>query len=547
MMQRWILVATASMVSMAGMLGCETPTSVEVAEVECAGRAPLRRLNRLEYDNTVRDLLGVEGSAAAFPADPVIDGFDDQVEGQSMSPLLAEHVMVGAEQLASEALANLDALLPCDPGASVETETLCAAAFIDEFGLRAYRRPLDDGQRTSLMTTYARGRELEGEFAAGLRWVIERMLQSPQFLYRIELEGAQVEDLHGQAIVALDDWELASRLSYLLWRSMPDERLFELAAAGTLGDRDTLAAEAARMLEDPRADATLLDFHRQWLDLRRLDQALKSSALYPEFTPALVSSMRTSTDRFVEHALNEGEGTLGELLGADYAFVDSRLATLYGVPHSGAPGFERVDLDPQQRRGLLTHASVLAGLAGAEESSPVSRGRFVRERLLCGELSPPPPGLDTELPPLEPGATTRERFEQHTSDPTCAGCHVLMDPIGFGFEHYDAIGRFRSDQDGQAIDASGTVVGLGAAGDVAFDGAIELATVLAEAPAVEACYARQWFRYGLGRREDPEVDACTLTTLEDSLRDSGGDVRALLLALVVSDAFLVRTTEGLAP
>ncbi len=539
-MRRW------SLAVMLVLAACEGTDPPRVVEVECAGRAPLRRLDRLEYDNTVRDLLGLEDSyTSGFPADPILDGFNNQADGQVSSRLRTEHYMIAAEQLAGAALEQLGDLLPCEPGSTTESEAECAAQFIASFGQRAYRRPLSAEQHESLLATYTRGREQDGSFEAGIRWVIERVLQSPQFLYHLELEGERAVDLDGDAVVALDDWELASRLSYFLWRSMPDERLFDLAAAGELHSAEAIEVEARRMLEDPRARATVLDFHRQWLDLHRLDETLKSSLLYPEFGPSLRASMATSIDRYVEHVVFEGQGTLTELLLADYAFVDAKLAKVYEVPHSGGLGFERAELPGDQRRGLLTQAGLLAGLAKADESSPVRRGRFVRERLLCDPLSPPPAGLVTSLPPLDPDTSTRERFEQHTSDPSCAGCHQNMDPIGFGFEHYDAIGRFRTEQAGEAIDASGQVVNLEGSGDVDFDGALELANLLAGHAQVEACYARQWFRYGLGRHEDPLADACSLDGIEAALRDSDGDIHELLLAVVRSDAFMVRSMEGL--
>ncbi|MGB1017146.1 MAG: DUF1588 domain-containing protein, partial [Nannocystaceae bacterium] len=256
--------------------------------------------------------------------------------------------------------------------------------------------------------------------------------------------------------------------------------------------------------------------------------------------------MLAETELFAERVTFDEGGGLRALLTASYLWTDPELATLYGVVAQETATDEptRVELDPTQRAGILTQLSVLAGHATASESSPIRRGKLVREQLLCEPLNPPPPTADISLPAPDPDATTRERFAQHTADPTCAGCHTQIDPIGFGLENYDALGRYRSEENGFAIDASGEVVGSDIEGG--FVGAIELAHQLAESEQVRRCVARQWYRYALGRAEDLEVDFDreTLEALDATWVAAELDLQALLVALVTSDAFRVRARNS---
>jgi hypothetical protein len=236
----------------------------------------------------------------------------------------------------------------------------------------------------------------------------------------------------------------------------------------------------------------------------------------------------------------DGAGDLDTMLTADYSFVDAGLAELYGVTGVDGDELVRVDLDPTQRAGLLTQASLLALTGKPDQSSPVQRGKFVRERLLCESLPEPPPGVDTTPPTVDPDATTRERFDQHSSDPTCAACHVLIDPIGFGFEHYDGIGRFRAMDGGSPVDASGEIVGMD---DGTFEGAIELSELLAGSEQVRTCFVKTWFTYAHGRAP-VEDDECTTDELAIVFDDEEHDVRSLLVALTRTEAFLYRPAIG---
>ncbi|MCA9545026.1 MAG: DUF1588 domain-containing protein, partial [Myxococcales bacterium] len=365
-----------------------------------------------------------------------------------------------------------------------------------------------------------------------MRVALAAMLQSPQFLYR--LTAPTPDEVEGAA-VPLAGWVRASRLSYFLWGSTPDEALLAAAEAGALGTVEGVAAQVRRILPDPRTRATVQHFHRQWLGLDALARMEKDHP-YPGGVEALRAVLARSVEALVDEAFVQG---VDALLSGPSLHVDGDLAALLGLP-APAGDFGPVAAPADQRAGLLTHPAVLAKLAHPDQTSPIHRGIFVRERLLCQTLPPPPADLIIEPPDPDPRATTQQRFAQHTADPACAGCHTLMDPVGFGFENYDELGRFRQTENGLPVDASGELVAPPTP-DLAgpFDGAVALAERLAQSPAVKQCVATWWFRYALARGELP-VDACARARIEDAFIDSGGDFTALLVALATSGAFTHR-------
>jgi len=497
--------------------------------------SPLRRLTRSQYDNTVRDLLGITGNPSAQLApDEKVGAFYSNASAP-VTELLAEQYMRTAEDLAEQAVSNMATLVPCDP---LLDEATCGAQFVDTFGLRAFRRPLTVDERAAIIGLFELGRADEG-FAGGFTLAVEAFLESPQFLYHLEFGTPN----DGADVVALEPYEVASRLSYFLWDSMPDDALLQAAGSGELATAEQLRAQAERMIDDPRAAEAIASFHLQWLKLDRLPQLEKNAEVYPGFTPELREAMAAETTRFADHVIRADDGRLETLLTAPYSFLDGPLFGLYGVdvPVDHDPS-EPVDLDPTQRAGLLTQASVLATHAHADQSSPVHRGVLVREHLLCEPLAPPPPDIDLVPPALDPTESTRERFEQHRSDPACAGCHNLIDPLGFGFEHYDGMGAYRLVEAGKPIDASGEVVG-GDAPDTTFDGAIELGQMLADSEQVRTCVAQQWFVYGFGRTRG-EGDDCSFDAMYTAFAASDYDIRELLVAMVTTDSFRHRRIEG---
>ena len=496
------------------------------------GTTPLRRLTRLQYDNTVHQLLGIDASYAdAFSPDEKIGAFHSNAVAP-VTELDVENYMSAAEAIAAQAVAdNLEGLVSCDPasvsGADAEA---CASAFIDSFAPRAYRRPITDLESEELLGVYGVG--METDFASGIRLIIQTALQSPNFIYHVEPLGEPGEQ------VALDGYAIASRLAYFLWASMPDDALFEAAASGELDSVEGIRNQAARMLADDKARVTIANFHRQWLGLDGFDKVIKDPELFPQFDDGMKAAMLKETDDFVDYVIRKGDAKLATLMTADFSFPGEELTALYGITQ--ASNGEPVSLDPAQRSGLLTHASVLSRHSHADQTSPIHRGVMVRENVLCQTLPTPPENVNNTPPDPDPNLTTRERFAQHVEDPACAGCHSLIDGIGFGFENYDALGQFQAEENGLAVDASGEIVSAeGIEG--AFDGVVELSQMLSDSQLVQECFATQWFRYAFGRVED-DADEGQLQAIHEAFATSEHDVKELIFTIATSDAFRYRVT-----
>jgi hypothetical protein len=501
------------------------------------GVAPLRRLTRTQYNNTVRDLLGLDTNPGTdFSIDEKVGPFFSNATAP-ISDLQAEQYLNAAESLADQAVTSkLTTLLPCDPATT--DPAACGAKFVDTFGLRAYRRPLLAAERTTMVTLFESGRT-DDSFNEGVRRVIQATLQSPQFLYRFEL-GAQPAG--SKEIITLDQYILAERMSYYLWDSMPDAELFRAAGAGELSSPATLRTQATRLIGDARAAATIASFHRQWLGLDQLPSLEKDATAYPTYTPALRDAMDAETAHFTDYVIRAGDGRLETLLTAPFSFVSGPLATLYGVK-AGSDPTKPTNLDATQRGGLLTQPSVLAVMSHADQSAPIRRGKLVREQFFCQTLSPPPPGVDLTPPMPVPGVSTRERFQKHRTEAVCAACHGLIDPLGFGFENYDGVGAYRAMDGGKAVDASGEVTGTDV--DGTFNGVLELSKKLASSPTVRDCVAQKWFNFGFGRTAGPD-DACSLAAVSQAFNKSN-NIRDLLVELVATDAFRYGRFEKGAP
>jgi hypothetical protein len=294
------------------------------------------------------------------------------------------------------------------------------------------------------------------------------------------------------------------------------------------------------MLADPRARDVVTRFFQQWLEVEEIELAVKDSATYPEHHAGLASSWRSEIEQLVSHTVFDGSGTLRALLSSSESFVNAELAGLYGAP-TPATGFARVTLDPTQRAGLLTTGAFLAMHANPNQSSPVLRGKIVRERLLCQPLKPPPGTVEINPPAPDPSLTTREQYAMHTEDPSCASCHDLIDPIGFGFEQYDGIGRFRSTENGKPVDASGALTQTQSI-DGPFVGAVELSQRLAESEEVRECFAAQWFRFAHGREATAE-EACALSELSSTFSQADSNVQELIVAIVLHPSFRMRLRD----
>jgi hypothetical protein len=492
----------------------------------------MRRLTHAEYNNAVRDLLGdTTRPGDEFVLDTQVGLFDNTADAQTVPSLLADQYMDAALDLA-EAV-DVKTLLGCDPAATGSTGTACARNFVTSFGRRAYRRPLTTEESAGLNDLFdsARGSD---DAETGIKGVIAAVLVSPNFLFRPEFGGAAGTYANSKRLTGFEE---ASRLASLVWASIPDDTLLEAANANQLTTPAQISAQARRMLADPKAKPAVAAFFDQWLGLSMIDFATKDTALYPTFNETLRASMIEEQRRFVSHVVWEDDARLETLLTAQYSIINAPLAAVYGVT-AGAPRdadtYAQVKLDPLQRAGVMTQAAMLAAFARPDESSPVKRGKWVRMRMLCQDL-PDPPANVPQLPALASGVSNRERFAMHTSAAACAGCHQLIDGLGFGLEHYDSIGAFRTMDQGVPVDASGQVNSTLDI-DGAYSGGPELANRLATSVQVRNCAPTQALRYAWGRRETPD-DACSVAAVQQAFADSDGNLRELMVSLTQTDTF----------
>jgi hypothetical protein len=509
----------------------------EVASA-CAGAAPLagpspafRRLTNREYDRTARDLFGRRGSIVAdFPTDAQIEGFDNNLEALTLSPLHVERYRDAAETLAWElvtAARTKPEIVGCDPQGAGRAD--CLKQFAQRFGRRAFRRPLAADEIAGLMKV-ADAAAADPDPHMSVALLVQAILQSPNFLFRVEI-GARDPARPGAR--RLTGPELATRLSFLLLGTTPPDALLDAADRGALDTPEGLRAQAAALIKDPRAREALRTFYQQWLQLHELPSVRVDTTAYPTFSEGLRTSMAEESRRFLDDVLWNGDAR--DLLNRRSTFVDSALAKHYGLPPvSGTAGFVRYDFKPEEpRAGLLTHASVLT-VHGREESvAPILRGKFVREALLCTP-PPPPPDNVPALPPQKGSESVRQRLDGHRSNPACAGCHGALDPVGFGLETFDLVGRHRTkDPFGNDLTGEGRIDGLE---PPRFVGARELGDKLREAPGYPACVVKQVFRFTFGDLES-DRDGCALARLAEAFRAGGHGLTQLLLAWVASDAF----------
>jgi hypothetical protein len=423
-----------------------------------------------------------------------------------------------------------DRILVCDPFAA--DQDACVREIVETFGRRAWRRPLEAAEVDAAVGLFDLVLAEGGGPYEGLQVALESFLASPKFLFRFEIDP----DPTSLQPRALDDWELASRLSYFVWSSMPDDELFEAAESGTLRDPEELRAQIDRMLADPKADALVHNFASQWLYLRGLEDHLPDLEVLPTFDVALLASMRRETELFFTEFM-KGDRPFVEMLTTDVTFVDQGLAAHYGVPSAGA-GFQPVSLAGTPRRGLLGQAAILTVTSHPDRTSPVKRGKWVLEELLCSAPPPPPPGVEGVDPEAGATGSARDQLEQHVTDPSCAACHHAMDPIGFSLEHFDPVGQWREMDGPWEIDASGVLPD-----GQTFDGADELAVILSQDPRFHRCVSEKMMIYALGRGLEPHDDEA-LDAIEDELAAGGGTLRELVALVATSRPFTHRRGEA---
>ena len=490
---------------------------------------PLQRLTSQQYLNSVRDLLGIPNVASlglGLPADEKIGAFRSNTIA-TVGDLGASQYEAAAQQLATLALAQVPTLLPC---AAAALNAACVTQFTTQFGRRAYRRPLTAAEQTAYGTLVAASNGA-GDFRTSARLVIEAMLQSPNFLYRVELSAPNAP---AGTPARLPSHALATRLAYFLWNSTPDDALLSAADANQL-TAAAIVTQAKRLIADNRSKDGITSFFSQWLDVDTIATMTKDAALFPAFTPAVAAAMQREPLDFATYVLKQGDGKLSTLLTAPYSILSAPLYGVYGIKQPASDSTMPVTLPAAQRAGILTQPGFLAAHAHPDQTSPVLLGKAIRENFLCQPLPDPPPNVNTDLPTSSPGQTTRQRFAQHEADPVCGACHQLMDPIGLGFSNYDAMGVFQTKEGGQIIDDSGSILN-GGDSTTTFHGVVDLANKLSASETAQQCAALQWMRFALARQETPQ-DACSIATIDSAFKASGQDMNALLLSIVSSDAF----------
>jgi hypothetical protein len=465
------------------------------------------------------------------------------ITGYSTEPALndigsggAEQLMFAAEDVALQVPAALPQLLPC--AASTPGEP-CVNTFLDKYGVRAYRRPLTATERTELLNEYRAGVASGASFSESMAMVVDHLLQMPQFLYLVEQAGGTGRALNG--------YELASRLSFMLTDAIPDDAL--LAAAPNLGDPATLESQATRLLASPQANTTLARFFREWTGTVQVSPGDKDQTVFPFFDAAHAQSMNDSFDRFVLDQVRN-QGTLRTLLRSTDAFVDANMASFFGVSAPPAGQWAKVTLDPTRYTGVVTQPAMMASLAHSSASSFVFRGKFIRKQLLCENLGMPPPNAQQTFNtiPLPPNPTGKDISAAIVARPDCSGCHALMNPAGLSFEQFDALGQWRTTYaSGKTIDPTGVLPSVGgrpgvAGHDLTFTNHVSMMEQLASEPTVSTCLATQVFRFTFSRL-DTAADVCAIQDIGDAVKAAGGSLSEAILAITATDAFTHRSDQ----
>lgn len=505
------------------------------------GRVGIHRLNNTEYDNTVRDLLGtVSQPAASFLAEEG-NHFDNTASALGMTSAQYEKYLAAATGLMVESLAtpaSTARFLTCTPALAADP---CARQIIETFGLSIYRRPLEAAEAERAMAVYDADLARSKNGSEAVAQALRAMLASANFLYRVEYDP----DPKSTASHPLSGYELASRLSYLHWSSMPDTALFDAAKNGALVEPAALEAAVDRLLADPKSNAFVESFAGQWLDIRSLFTHSVASNVFPTYTTSLADAVIAEGQLWFQAFLNE-DRPLSDWFTADFNYVNGALAQHYGLPDPGTgEQLSRVSVTSDRRAGFLGLANFLTHTSVPSRTSPSDRGAWILSELLCEPPPPPPPMIPELEASADPADTSTQgsenvqvRLERHRSDPACSGCHQLFDPIGLGLERYDAIGRYRETYGNSDAIASAGVMPDGAP----FGGPEELGALLGEDPRFSACVASKLYTYALGREIEP-LDAAGLETLQTKWAARGLTLKNLMKEIVIADAFRFRRGE----
>lgn len=515
------------------------PAPEASCDAEEVGFVPIQRLTREQYANTVRDLLYLDVDVRGeLPDDVSFGGFDNNAEALGMSPTHVDAFYSLAKELSAEVVhteASFAQLASCS-----ELSADCQNTVVRTLLERAWRRPVEESELAPYVALFQVAQDTGGGFEDGFALIVETVLMSPNFLFRMELDP----DPNDTSIRSLTSFEMASRLSYFLWNTMPDDALFAAARDESLLTEEGLRDQVERMLASEKAVALIDSFAAQWLGFNEIESFnVPNPELYPQFEQML-PSMQTQT-RLTMLDYIFGWKSFGEFLTDPRTFVDPLLAEYYGVQHPTGSGFAPVDIQDPDRRGFLTQPSVLTMTSHSSRTSPVKRGFWVMANLLCQEPPPPPDGAETELPGPDEVSSLREALEQHRADPACASCHVVMDEIGFGFEHYDVMGYWRETDSYGQVDASGVLPDPTGSGEtVSFYGVAELSEILQRDPRLPKCISEKAYAYALNRLPYQEDgDACRIDEIASDFSSSNHNFLKVLDSIVFSDAFRFRHAE----
>jgi hypothetical protein len=412
----------------------------------------------------------------------------------------------------------------------------CAETILRTFARRAWRRPPTADEVRGLLLPVTTARTAGATPTEGLRHALAAVLLSPFFIFKVEVDP----DPASTASRRLTSHELATRMSYALWASMPDDMLAAAADGGQLATDEQITAQIDRMLGDSRADALLDNFAAEWLEFKSLETHEVDTRTFPRYTPALARSMKLEARRFVQEFLRSPM-PVSDMLGARFTFIDSALATHYGLTRTGgaAADLVRVDTASAPRAGLLTLGAFLTTTSLPSRGSPVKRGEFILSRLMCTTITAPPPDVPS-LPEGTTGGTLRERLEQHRQDPMCSGCHLIMDPLGFGLENYDALGVYRTMDGSMPVNANGTLPN-----GTPFNGAIELSAALHGDPRFSECVTRKFMTFAVGRLLNQRDDGTWIAHLAARARTADSSLGTIIRTVMLSESF--RSRQSLAP
>lgn len=506
------------------------------------GPIALRRLNQLEYENTVRTLGAAPGATTAFAEDDPSIGYTNMAAVLTVTPLLAEQYARAAKAITGALNVTMEA--PCADSANGATVATCAAAFVQQFGMRSFRRPLT-ADEVAAYTAIFQEKFGRSDYAGGIRLTAETMLQSPHFLYKTEIGEGSSPDR------TLTSYELASQISYLATGAPPDAQLLAAAGADKLtlpGERE---AQLRRLLATPESTSWVTIFVEEWLGISKAGYLAKDQTAFPSYTPTLSVAVAEESSRFIANLLTSSNGSLQTLFTADWTFSNAELGAHYGLGQMPSD-WQKVTLPAAQRAGVLTQPAFLVASSKAADSFPIRRGKILRTRILCGDVPPPPADVTIMPVALDPNLTTRERFLQHQqAGSVCAGCHSLMDPLGFGFENYDATGAYRTTENKKPIDATGEIKSISPEIDGPFANGLEFTQRISQSQVLRDCVAREALRWSLGRgtllepAADPKVlrDQALVQGLALRLGTTNSDLRELLVAVVLRDEYAFRSDQ----